>query len=74
MCECNLIQESTFNSIKLDHKYSLIHKLPNLPPDILLEDFYLEGNINYAAIYKIKDTHQIKSGYMIILGEENDKI
>lgn len=71
MCECKLILEHDTNepiNVNSDrYKFILYTESGEF---ILLEDFKLNGFVNYASVNKIKDSHGVKTGYMFIIGEK----
>ena len=72
MCESNLIVDSYFKVIDVPlYKHSFIYQDKDGNKHILLSDFEIEGNINYASVHKITDSHGIKSGYMFIVGDKD---
>lgn len=73
MCECKFIQENKltdYQSYYADKQsYEFTHVV-NGKEVKLLYDFEFEGLVNYAAISEVKNCFGIKSGYIIVIGEQ----
>lgn len=73
MCECKLILDNKLTDRQAYYvekqKHDFVHYV-NGKAIKLLEGFDIEGLINYAAITEVKNCFGVKSGYVIVIGEQ----
>ena len=67
MCDCQLIVDQ-----HTDQPVEIVSGRHWLTYNewILLDGFYLSGQINYAAVHTVSNAYGIKRGYMFIVGEQ----
>ncbi len=64
MCDCNLIPQ--FECADVPHRLTYTSEKNKTT---LLENFEMHGIINYTEIKEITDSHGLKHGYIILIGE-----